>query len=294
MFALYVQLKDNVLMMLDTTETVTPTNVFLVAVIWEIFSRFAQFILHKLVCLPGFMWNVEKEDKEKKDKRIKKILQLGPSYVTAGVHALLLSGRGIIHFLDLIHEDPAVQVHKVTAEYVQDNSHFTQILNAQTSVMISNIMFCGWLCYDILHVLHLYPKVGGIDFLIHHVAFLGASVINGTYQIFIFQFSWLIIGELSSIFINLRWFLIQTGRGATSTMWLCNMLFAWLFFLTRVILYGLGLLHMFMHYEEIMAVPAPKFFVILVFGLIVGGYILNIFWFRKIYKIATGDVKKAN
>merc|ERR1712071_65851 len=128
--------------------------------------------------------------------------------------------------------------------------------------------------------------------VIHHAAFIGASLINGIYFIFIFQFSWLILGELSSVFLNWRWFLIQSGRGDSATMKYCSLAFASLFFSTRVIAYGLGLADLFIHRRQAMAVSAPKPFIIIVLSLLVGGYVLNLFWMRSFYKLAIGGGKK--
>lgn len=271
---------------------ITPGNVFLVAITWEVLFLVSKVILHKLTLTQGFILDVQGEDIDKRKKRVNKILQLGPSYAIAGIHAAFLSTRGIKHFIDLSHESPVFQLGKVLTTSVTDE--YEHIFNAQESVELSNLIFCGWLCYDILHVCYLFPKIGGLDTLIHHAAFIGASIVTGINAIFFFQFSWLIIGELSSIFLNLRWFLIQTGRGNTNAMKLCNMAFACLFLVTRVVFYGLGLLHMLKHGKDVMAVNASKTLVIFVLVLLIAGYCLNLFWMRSICKIATGRGKKSD
>ena len=69
----------------------------------------------------------------------------------------------------------------------------------------TNIIFLSWLCYDLVHIGAMYPTLGGVDTLVHHVAFMLASVSCAAYRLFPFPFSWLIACELSSPFLNIRW-----------------------------------------------------------------------------------------
>ena len=98
--------------------------------------------------------------------------------------------------------------------------------------------------YDVSHVLLEYPRLGGMDVVAHHVLFALASYVCGSNRVFPWPFAWLIIGELSTLPLNLRWVLIQSGRGDTRLMKWTNRGFALSFFVGRVVVYGLGLLHL--------------------------------------------------
>ena len=114
-------------------------------------------------------------------------------------------------------------------------------------------------------------------------------------RMLIFPFSWLTLGELSSVALNIRWFLINSGRGESVALQRTQLAFAGLFVVTRVIIYGVGLAHLFVHREALLSrdeatgvlahVPAPLLWLVLV--LLVGGYGLNLLWMTKIVRMAS-------
>jgi len=159
----------------------------------------------------------------------------------------------------------------------------------------TNVFFLSWLLYDLAHVVTCYPRLGGMDTIAHHLGFIGASLVCGSYRILPFPFAWLTTGELSSIALNIRWFLINSGRGDTAALQLAQVAFALLFFVTRVVLYGAGLAHLAWHRHllfarvegaPLAAVPLPLLVVVLL--LLCGGYALNMLWMSKIVKMARG------
>ena len=251
-----------------------------------------------MLTMSGFILE-EKINTGEMNKPKEKIMKYGPSYFVAGIHALILSTRGCQHFLQLLHTIPKYQMQQIPVSSILthveisavDYRHITQ---AQTSVELSNLLFLSWIIYDLIHVISSYPKLGGFDTIIHHCLFMGAALVNGYYVIYIFPFSWLIMGELSTIFLNIRWFLIQTGRGSTKMMKWCNYIFAIFFFLTRVILYGWGLYLMSRPdvWTVILELPAPKYLVLSVLGLLVIGYFLNLLWMKSIVEMATKNNEK--
>jgi hypothetical protein len=103
----------------------------------------------------------------------------------------------------------------------------------------------------------------------HHFIFIFCSLVCGKLRVLGFAFSWLIIGELSTgmhphthtravlkqllglpdvdplcgccaVLLGIRWFLIKSGRGASSWMRWTNGAFALTFFATRLGVYGAG------------------------------------------------------
>ena len=197
-----------------------------------------------------------------------KLVLDGPSYVTAWVHACLVGGLGLWHTLTLVHAPVDGQL-AIPVDSVHPWHH------AAAATERTNVFFLSWLLYDLGHVLLRYPHLGGVDTVAHHLGFIGASAICGTYRMLPFPFAWLTTGELSSIALNIRWFLINSGRGDSGALQVAQLAFALLFAATRVIIYGLGLAHLAAHRRELFSssgvlsgVPQPL--VTLVLTLLTG------------------------
>ena len=123
----------------------------------------------------------------------------------------------------------------------------------------------------------------------------GCSLINDYYEILIFPFSWLIIGEWSTVFLNLRWGLIKTGRGNTKSFQLVQYLFALIFFVTRVVIYLAGVFELFGQRNELMMIvnegKVPFVFLAITVSFIGLGSFLNLIWFQKIAAMALSKKK---
>lgn len=85
--------------------------------------------------------------------------------------------------------------------------------------------------------------IGGLDRVMHHVAFLAASVLAGWYQLVPFVFARLIIGESSTPFLTTRWTLIKTGNGGHWVFPYVERAFIACFLFTRLPFYSIGFAH---------------------------------------------------
>lgn len=145
------------------------------------------------------------------------------------------------------------------------------------------VLFAGFLLQDLVEVVAHYPHVGKVDVLLHHALFIVCSLFALHFRMFSLAFTWLSAGELSTIFLNLRFFAEhyewkQAMRGTI------DLVFAASFFLVRIVLFGGGALHMLANLELVAAPAAPKWTVV---ALVVGGAVLNVVSFRKIVRMAT-------
>ena len=213
----------------------------------------------------------------------------GNSYAVSFVHASIVVVRGLQH---LIQQYGA----PLEAKFLQrPYDSVNEWAAGAAAIEPTNTIFLAFLLYDVSHVLLEYPRLGGMDVVAHHVLFAAASYVCGSNRVFPWPFAWLIIGELSTLPLNLRWVLIQSGRGDTRLMTWTNRCFALTFFLGRVVVYGLGLLHLFRswepHVEEAcLRVPGLRF----VCALFVAGYGLNLVWFRRIVRVASRPARAAD
>ena len=163
------------------------------------------------------------------------ILRFGPNYLVSTIHAIRASIRGLEHLWTLIRcpdkEKMWLNEEKKEKELV------TEGYREGIRVMHTNYAFLGYLLQDLVHVLMQYPELGGIDVIIHHVLFAATSVIAGTYKVFVFPFAWLILGEMSTPLLNLRWFLTETGKSDTKLYQGATYSFAIVFTLSRIVGY---------------------------------------------------------
>ena len=118
-------------------------------------------------------------------------------------------------------------------------------------------------------------------------------IMNGRYQMLIYTFNWFMIGELSTVFLNVRWILIKAGQGQTTTFKIIQNLFALSFFITRIIIYTRGVYEWWIGKRPILTdivsqghVPALP--MLSIACSILFGWLLNLFWFYKILMMGRG------
>lgn len=249
-------------------------GVFLVSIIgFSITFRLSTSVLRKLVKQDGFAL-------EPKHHEI--LVSHGPSYVCSMIHCIVNGYCGIIQLMGLYSAPSEVKlvfppVPEKFASYVR-------------GVELSNAFFFAFLAFDLFHVLRSYPKLGGVDTVAHHLVFLTCSIINGGYQILPYPFSWLIIGELSTIFLNIRWVLIKTGRGNTGFFQGVQYSFALTFFIARVVIYLYGVMELFQQREILLGIVSsgrvPGIFMGITLSFVGAGSLLNLIWFQKIAAMA--------
>lgn len=205
-----------------------------------------------------------------------------PAYIVSTVHAVFAAARGVRHIVRLWPAPNVIKLcipTKVTAEAAP-------FLAESFGVILTNISLAGYLTSDLIHVAWHYPHLGKKDTIAHHFAFLSCALIAGHYQMFPFAFAWLIVGEASTPLLNLRWYLIRQGHGASKMLVHVSTVFAAVFFATRFCVYGAGLLHLYLTYsqmpDEVRGVLSGAVAAFLVFG-----FALNLVWLRHIVVLAS-------
>ena len=217
-----------------------------------------------------------------------KFKNLGASYVTAFLNAIVCTTLGTYHLVNLWGAPDKKR-------YVMAQHAYDPWYSDTESARYSAYAFIGWLLCDIIHVLlNFGPKqLGGWDTVVHHAVFATLVSTCVGYGICPFAAAWLFCGELSSLPLNVRFFLINTGHGPPSAMTAANVLFAATFFLTRVALYWFGLFdYMRSGPRQLVAHGTPTLLVLGISFLLVFGAALNLFWFTQIVQIAIGRPRK--
>jgi len=219
------------------------------------------------------------------------LLHRGPSYLVSFLHSIYATRTGIMH---LAHLWNASNLDKLAIPSIE-LGHSSYRL-AHFEVATTNTLFLSYLVYDLFHILRQFPKLGGVDTILHHILFALCSVINGTYGVMAFPFGWLYLGEASTAFLNIRWFLLKSGRIGPA-LDKVNSLFAASFFITRIGVYSVGIIHLFyFSLEELKSLPVKSGVPIPLLGMTCGcillGWVLNIVWGYKILAMVVGGGKK--
>lgn len=159
-------------------------------------------------------------------------------------------------------------------QYYPDNLSTTAYY---VSLNLTN-SFCGFLLADLL--MSFYTKLyKGWDIIVHHSLFLIVSQINVYREYNACILWWLTSAELSTIFLTIRHIL----KDRNESVWWVNPAFALSFILTRGVVYGYGLWHMFYNSTRL---AAGEYIEICIFTLLAALFVLNLYWMSMIVKRA--------
>jgi TLC domain len=147
-------------------------------------------------------------------------------------------------------------------------------------------LFTSFLQWDLLWM--LWQQYSDVSATVHHILFLFMThyVLSGIY--FNKPFAWLSLTELSTPFLNLRWWYAATKRKEGTGYLYASWAFAGTFGLTRVVGYLLGVLDMLRHYRYWSHVGGLHAVAV---GIVLG-YLLNLFWAVKIVQAVQRVMRK--
>jgi hypothetical protein len=256
-------------------------RIALYAVLMEITYRVIQRKLRKLAKSESFRKNFGD------DADWEKLKSQGASYGLSTLHAIAVTVLGGLHLVDYIGMD-SVRDQMIISASSHSRRNWLEVLLRFPSNTAA--IFAAYLCVDIGHVLAMYPKLGGVDTLVHHAIFLLCAVMGLDRQMMGFAFSTLIVGEASTPFLNAIWFLRTLDMRKSALFSNAKLGFAGVFGLTRVLVYGYGLWRQFASVGQMSNELGHKTLVF-VTGLMTAGYALNLFWFYKVVRMALAPKK---
>jgi len=140
----------------------------------------------------------------------------------------------------------------------------------------------GYFITDLAMILWVYPSLGGMEYVLHHMLSLISIVYamySGEGQLYTYM---VLISETTTPGINLRWFLDTAGL-KKSKAYLVNgvaMFVAWL--VARIILFVYLFYHIYFHYDQVKQMHT--FSCILIFAVPTILLVMNTMWFAKILR----------
>jgi hypothetical protein len=207
-----------------------------------------------------------------------KVGKLGGSYAAAFLNACVCSALGCLIVMGLFDADSRGRALMLKA------APYDAITPV---VFLAERSFLGWLMMDLAHVVLLYPTLGGVDILLHHSGFIFLTCLGYGYRVLPFTVGWLLLCEVSTIGLNLRWFLINTGRGESSALRSTNAFFAATFFIFRVVVQWTGIADLLQHSRPLLLERrAPNWAVDTICVSVVASAVLNLYWLVKIVQMA--------
>ena len=153
-------------------------------------------------------------------------------------------------------------------------------------------MFLGYLIYDLTFMIVYWRELRDVSGVVHHVLFMPSAAYVLAHSIMAFPFCWLSFCEVSTPFVNYRWHLAAAGRKGERIYVQNGLLVALLFFVSRVVCYGLGLAHLLSLarvWGPGSGEPLGHSLVVCLFAL---GYGLNLYWMAAIVKAARRAVQR--
>ncbi|KAL8508376.1 hypothetical protein ACS0TY_018838 [Phlomoides rotata] len=143
-------------------------------------------------------------------------------------------------------------------------------------------MSVGYFIADLGMICWRYPLLGGAEYIVHHslsgiaVAY---SMFTGEGQLYTFM---VLISEVTTPEINLRWYLDVSGLKKTSIYMINGIVifFSWL--VARILLFGYMFYHVYLHHAQVMQMHIVGF--LLVYLVPITLAVMNLVWFGKILK----------
>ena len=263
------------------------------ALVWEIPRQ----------CITRFVkWQYGPTKGTKPSDKQKEFFDCASSYVVSAVHAVVVSGLGL-KIMATLWDAPSFDKF-----YVNELTKDSDVINL---IERTNWLFFGYMMDDLVHVLWQYPRLGKMDMVVHHLVFIICAIYAGGTQIYMFQFSWLIVGEASTPLLSAKWFFRQLASANSPTLikvakvlgqgkhdscasaaaaleLFVAKIFIVIFFLVRVVAYGGGLVHTAKHLlkGDFAEIPLMPTYVVL--SIILLGAGLNAHWFRFMVMKALG------
>ncbi|KAJ4816219.1 hypothetical protein LUZ62_028785 [Rhynchospora pubera] len=182
----------------------------------------------------------------------------------------------------------AIYISSVSIYLVFFNNMFSDQLEGPVTLRYSNFstftlgVSVGYFIADLVMMFWLFPSLGGMEFVLHHLLSLIAiayTMLSGEGQLYTYM---VLISEATTPEINLRWFLDTAGLKRSSA-YLINgllMFLAWL--VARIFLFVYLFYHMYWHYDQIEKMHIFGYILVFLVPIVLFG--MNLVWFGKILK----------
>lgn len=236
------------------------------------FTLIGSTVIHRLLYELCYRYIAPLLPKQKEDK--KDWFMLLSSYLVSTAHAFLSLALAVF----------------VCIGETQFSDHSQSLIGKSFVTTVSIAWSLGYYFYDIQMVAKEYPKLGEYPVIVHHIMYiLGALAIvfydHGYFIMVLFNLT-----EASTPFVNVRWFLSETGLDSKfSLVYAVNGILMWLMFGVCRIYMCVWVFPAYLWIGQWLHLSRfPRFMICYALLLYAGISALNLFWY---YKITMGLVK---
>lgn len=156
---------------------------------------------------------------------------------------------------------------------------------------ISLLVVSGYMLYDLVILLSFWRQLADPSMLAHHLVVGTALVLGVQFRAATFYMAVLCINELSTLFLNARYFLLFSGRQDTTLYLVNGLALVVSFFVFRVLTISVLVAHALYSWWDLAFVqgffwkrpPSTRILFACLTLLLLAHYALNLVWFSKIW-----------
>lgn len=215
------------------------------------------------------------------------------------VHAILASAIALPAMLRLLMADDQIKFlstddiqwcipNENEAEY--NLLQQTGFLNVMPQIALVGLMFTVFTTVDLF--IALIHGLAGIDYIIHHVAFIAAGVMLRSNCILPFNAAILISMEISNLPLNYMCF-FRHREGFNLSVKISSALFAILFFVFRIVLNTYGAVFLVWRQDESLPARVPAWQRYFLLMAIAAGAILQFWWGNKVIQALAKSYRRS-
>lgn len=143
-------------------------------------------------------------------------------------------------------------------------------------------MSLGYFISDLAMILWFYPKLGGKEYVVHHllsILSLSLAFLNreGIFYTFI-----VLLSEITTPFVNVRWYLSIAGMKKSKAYMINGVLLFFGWMMARVLLFVYFFIHMYGHFDQVDLLSKGSYYCLLCVAPCLT--FMNLVWFFKIVK----------
>lgn len=140
----------------------------------------------------------------------------------------------------------------------------------------------GYFIADLAMILWFYPALGGKEYVLHHLlsmSSLAMSVYSGQGHFYLYV---VLFSEITTPFVNLRWYISKAGMKNSSAYVLNGVLLFLGWLIARVLLFIYFFVHLYLHYDQVKEVFTIGFYYLFISPPALA--LMNLVWFYKVVR----------
>lgn len=170
--------------------------------------------------------------------------------------------------------------------FKEDTSKGSVLFRSSVSSQVILGMSVGYFISDLAMILWFYPKLGGKEYVVHHLLSMFSinwSFFNGEGNFYIYI---VLLSEVTTPFVNIRWYLSSAGMKKSRVYAINGVLLFFGWMMARVLLFVYLFIHLYGHFDQVRQLSKGSYYCLLIVAPCLAS--MNLVWF---FKVAKGMLK---